>query len=178
MMIGNDIIDLSQARAESNWQRKGWVNKIFTDEEQYLIATSEEKELMVWLIWSMKEAAYKIYHREYKEMFYAPCKFSCHSITLKDRLAQGCVHFKENTYNTSSYIFSAFVHTVAMVQNNFDDINVYIEDKLSHTSKYQPAHNLFKDDYGIPYSKDHHGQIKNASKSHHGRFEAIVIAKI
>ncbi|MFA6059450.1 MAG: 4'-phosphopantetheinyl transferase superfamily protein [Taibaiella sp.] len=177
-MIGNDIIDLSQARAESDWQRKGWINKIFTQKEQELITASAAKELIVWLMWSMKEAAYKIYHREFKEMFYAPQKFICSDISIADNLATGRVHFDQSVYNTSSHISSAFIHTVAIIQNNLDNTIVYIQDKTKATPKHQVPYNLFKDEHGIPYSKDHHnGSVKNASKSHHGRFEAIVIAK-
>ncbi|WP_332368793.1 hypothetical protein [Spirosoma telluris] len=29
-MIGNDIVDLTQAKQESNWQRKGFLHKLFT----------------------------------------------------------------------------------------------------------------------------------------------------
>jgi phosphopantetheinyl transferase (holo-ACP synthase) len=177
-MIGNDIIDLLQARAESDWQRKGWINKIFTAKEQELIATSTTKELMVWLLWSMKEAAYKIYHREFKEMFYAPKKFSCDDINMKGNLATGCVHFEQNRYHTLSNISSGFIHSISSPHNNWDDITVYIEDKANVTHKPRVTYNLLKDKHGIPYSKDQNGQIKNASKSHHGRFEAIVIAKI
>jgi phosphopantetheinyl transferase (holo-ACP synthase) len=177
-MLGNDIIDLRQARAESNWQRKGWVNKIFTEQEQECIAASAEKELMVWLMWSMKEAAYKIYHREFKEMFYAPHQFSCFDISMKHNVAKGCIRFKHNTYNTSSNISAAFIHTVALIQNNFGDINVYIEGEPNPNPARRIPYKLFKDGHGIPYIIDSTGQIKHASKSHHGRFEAIVIAKM
>jgi phosphopantetheinyl transferase (holo-ACP synthase) len=177
-MIGNDIIDLLQAKAESNWKRKGWLNKIFTEQEQEFIALATEKELMVWLMWSMKEAAYKIHHREFKKIFYAPQRFACNDINIKDNLAIGCVHFDQNVYHTSSHISSAFIHTIATAQNNLVNIIVYIQDKTKASGKDLPDYDLFKDKHGIPYSKDHHnGSVKNASKSHHGRFEAIVIAK-
>lgn len=176
-MLGNDIIDLHQARAESNWQRKGWVSKIFTGQEQEFIAASSEKELLVWLMWSMKEAAYKIYYREFKEMFYTPHKFSCFDISIKHNIANGCVRFKQNTYNTSSAISFSFIHTVSLIQNNFGDINVYIEERNNPDRTSPPPYKLLKDNHGIPYAVDPTGQIRHASKSHHGRFEAIVIAR-
>jgi phosphopantetheinyl transferase (holo-ACP synthase) len=176
-MLGNDIIDLHQARAESNWQRKGWINKIFTEQEQECIAASAEKELLVWLMWSMKEAAYKIYHREFKEMFYAPRKFSCFDILIKNNVATGYVRFKRNTYNTSSTISFAFIHTVALLRNNFEDINVYVEEKANPDHTSRTPYKLFKDVHGVPYCIDPNGETRHASKSHHGRFEAIVIDK-
>ena len=33
-MIGNDIVDLDLARTQSNWQRKGFLDKIFTKKEK------------------------------------------------------------------------------------------------------------------------------------------------
>jgi len=57
-MIGNDIVDLELALKESNWKRKGFLNKIFTNEEQLLISSAINPEIMVWNLWSRKEAAY------------------------------------------------------------------------------------------------------------------------
>ena len=56
-MIGNDIIDLSLAKIESNWQRKGFLEKQFTAKEQQLILEAPNSFVMVWRLWSMKEAA-------------------------------------------------------------------------------------------------------------------------
>ena len=38
-MIGNDIVDLKLAKNQSNWQRKGFLEKQFTEEEQKTILT-------------------------------------------------------------------------------------------------------------------------------------------
>ena len=39
-MIGNDIVDLALAQKESNWKRKGFLDKIFTLQEQLFINLS------------------------------------------------------------------------------------------------------------------------------------------
>lgn len=62
-MIGNDVIDILQTRRESNWRRRGFIAKLFNDEEQLLIEKSTDPESMLWILWSMKEAAYKVYNR-------------------------------------------------------------------------------------------------------------------
>ena len=46
-MIGNDVIDLAQSRKESNWQRKGFIEKLFTADEQQLIKNYDEPEVIV-----------------------------------------------------------------------------------------------------------------------------------
>ena len=107
--IGNDIVDLNLAKIESNWQRKGFLEKQFTQKEQDEILSSENPFLKVWLFWSMKEAAYKCYTQKFKERFFAPRKFECTAIT-KDN---GMVVFEENTFYTVSIFNAFYVHTIA-----------------------------------------------------------------
>jgi phosphopantetheinyl transferase (holo-ACP synthase) len=58
-MIGNDVVDLVLARKKV-WRRTGYLQKIFTESEQLLIENSSNPHVLVWKLWSMKEAAYKI----------------------------------------------------------------------------------------------------------------------
>jgi phosphopantetheinyl transferase (holo-ACP synthase) len=107
--LGNDIVDLNFAKIESNWQRKGFLEKQFTKREQKEIHTSEDPFFKVWLFWSMKEAAYKCYTQSVKKRFFAPQKFECSF--LSD--SQGMVAFKEIKFYTR-FSFDAFhLHTVA-----------------------------------------------------------------
>ena len=53
-MVGNDIIDLNEARRSSNWERPGFVQKIFTAKEQSIIRDSIDPFTTVWHLWSMK----------------------------------------------------------------------------------------------------------------------------
>ena len=70
-MIGNDIVDLNCANKESNWQRSGFLEKLFTKEEQKWIQKAEHKTLAVWLLWSQKESAYKIVCKLEQRRFFA-----------------------------------------------------------------------------------------------------------
>lgn len=73
-MIGNDIVDLGLARQESNWRRPRYLAKIFTPEEQQLIADAHRPTTMVWLLWSCKEAAYKRWASEHQQRSFFPNK--------------------------------------------------------------------------------------------------------
>ena len=81
-MIGNDIVDLALAKKESNWKRNRFLDKIFTETEQLLIFHSENPEIMVWNLWSRKEAAYKIYNRETGIRGYFRSILRCCTISL------------------------------------------------------------------------------------------------
>ena len=124
-MIGNDVIDLVQSRIESNWQRKGFIEKLFTAEEQQYIKDYDKPETMVWLLWSMKEAAYKIYNRQTKIREFCPKKLSCSLDFIDCNLALGKVICNENKYYTKSIFSLESIHTIAV--NNLKNINNVVE---------------------------------------------------
>lgn len=163
-MIGNDVIDILQSRVESNWQRKGLVQKIFTPEEQLLIAHDPEPEILLWLLWSMKEAAYKIYNRQTKIREYSPKKMVC-SISSKDvSYSTGKVTCQENIYYTKTTIAQDVLHTIAVTSP--DNLNKVIEIERK---------DIIKDHNGLPYLSNPISNIlQDVSISHHGRFEKVV----
>jgi phosphopantetheinyl transferase (holo-ACP synthase) len=107
--IGNDIVDLNLAKTQSNWQRKGFLEKQFTQKEQREILNAENPFLKVWLFWSMKEAAYKCYTQKFEARFFAPQKFEC-SLTSEEI---GKVVFKGNVFYTTSFFNALYVYTTA-----------------------------------------------------------------
>ena len=108
-MIGNDIVDLKMAAVESNWKRPRFLDKVFSNEEQWLILNSENQSQMVWLLWSMKEAAYKIYVQQYGERIFSPKKLRCELVSK----SEGLVNFNGNQYVTKSEIGDDFINTLA-----------------------------------------------------------------
>ncbi|GGF06144.1 4'-phosphopantetheinyl transferase family protein [Flavobacterium limi] len=162
-MIGNDVIDIQQSRQESNWQRKGFLEKLFTAEEQFFIQQDPNPEIMVWVFWSMKEAAYKIYNRETKRREYIPKKLICKIVSLDNNCITGQVSCGENSYHTKTAISDDSIHTIAV--RCFSNLNNVFEiDKTQ----------IFKDQYGIPYLSNGGKSAKDVSVSNHGRFEKIV----
>ncbi|OXA89962.1 4'-phosphopantetheinyl transferase superfamily protein [Flavobacterium hercynium] len=162
-MIGNDIIDLQQSRLESNWQRKGFIEKLFTVEEQLLIKNNEQPEIMVWLLWSMKEAAYKIYNRETKIRAFIPQKLICNIRQQNDLFVSGNVTCDKNIYHTRAIVTKNFIHTIAVINEN--ELNNVIEIERKE---------VVKDSNGIPFLSSSFNWQKPVSISHHGQFEKIV----
>lgn len=164
-MIGNDVVNLPQSRIESNWQRKGYLEKIFTSEEQQLISTTATPEIMVWLLWSMKEAAYKIYNRQTKIRAYIPQKLVCKITAQNDHFILGQVSCMGSIYYTKTLITESNIHTIAVTrQSDFTNI-VEIKNK-----------GIKKDAFGIPHLiTDKGNPIQPVSISHHGGFEKVVI---
>lgn len=176
-MLGNDIVDLKLAAKQSNWRRKGYLQKIFTEKEQDLIVNASNQDQMVWLLWSMKEAAYKIVNIEIGERFYRPKSFECNPNFSKDHL-RGKVVYEEFNIETVSEMTEDYINTTAISEHNrklelylFHHPATYIEDfnKLPHKFR------LTKNEANLPTIQDlYTEEFGPASVSHHGRYVSIV----
>lgn len=163
-MIGNDVIDIIQSRRESNWQRKGFIQKLFTANEQLMISNAPDPEIMVWLFWSMKEAAYKIYNRQTKRREYIPKKLTCSILSQDNNCIIGKVICAQNVYYTKTILLHESIHTLAV--NSLEDLKNVIEIENK---------NIIKDNNGIPYlCNSLSNTFQDVSVSHHGRFEKVV----
>mgnify|MGYP003577735627 CR=1 FL=1 len=147
-MIGNDIVDLKQADQDSNWNRKGYLDKIFTEEEQFLISSNMNPSLIVWLLWSMKESAYKIHSRATKLRTFAPTKLRCNNLIIHDYTATGNVLHEDDVYVTSSVITSEYIHTIAALSAK--DL------ELAEVRVSQHVDNNYRS--SNPVSVSHHGR--------------------
>lgn len=163
-MIGNDIIDIIQSRHESNWQRKGFIQKLFTANEQLMISNALDPEISVWLFWSMKEAAYKIYNRQTRQREYIPKKLICSVLSQDNNCMIGKVNCAQNVYYTKTIFLKESIHTIAV--NSLDDLENVIEIENK---------DIIKDNNGIPYLCNFLSHtFQDVSISHHGRFEKVV----
>ncbi|QBN17634.1 4'-phosphopantetheinyl transferase family protein [Flavobacterium nackdongense] len=163
-MIGNDIVDLVLAQKESHWQRKGFLDKIFTQDEQLLILNSTKPELMVWNLWSRKEAAYKIYNRNTQIRGYIPLQFECFDLELNDAVNYGKVVIQDFVYYTKTVVSDEHINTIA-VEN---------KDYLERIKFLKNRKNIRKIN-GIPaYFEVNEWSSTPVSISHHGRFEQII----
>lgn len=114
-MIGNDIVDLRQARRESNWQRPRYLNKLFTEQEQEWIARAREPEVLIWLFWSSKEAAYKKWSAQQRQRVFIPKK-----VSVKNWQPTGEGRYRsqlfigETTYAVHSTVTENYIHSWTM----------------------------------------------------------------
>jgi phosphopantetheinyl transferase (holo-ACP synthase) len=161
-MIGNDIIDLELAQLESNWQREGFLNKIVTSSEQKLIAKALDQETMFWYLWSLKEAAYKIYNRQTQNRAFMPLRLECYAVESKETVLHAKVSCEGRIYWTKTSIVNDCIDTVAVLnESDFDRIVTL------------GSHVVIEKKNGIPYYYEN-TVLQPLSKSHHGRFERIV----
>ncbi len=162
-MIGNDIVDLKMAAFESNWKRPRFLDKVFSNEEQWLILNSENQSQMVWLLWSMKEAAYKIYVQQYGERIFNPKKLRCELVSK----SEGLVNFNGNQYVTKSEIDDDFINTLAYSEEPKTTIihRFKIEDTSYKTQSHTAKQKLLKSFSELKKVSIKYLEIKNDKNS-------------
>lgn len=154
-MVGNDLVDLKLASKQSNWQRKGFLDKLFTPKEQGYILNSDDSFKTVWLLWSMKESAYKAYLQMHNDRFFAPKKLACHLISKN----KGTVLINNALFFTESEIDEAFIYTVALSEkykNKFltDCFRFEHSDfETQHNQTYQKVLAAFANKLKLPVSQ-------------------------
>ena len=156
-MIGNDVVDLILAKKESNWKRKGFLNKLFTPFEQELIQKTTNQDEMVWMLWSIKESAYKAYQRfKYNEGFY-PIKIEILELNDKN---ESIIQLFGTLFYGKTTINNDFIKTVVVLHKS--DLN---------RIQYLNPSDYYKNENGLPVE---FCSNKPISVSHHGRIREIV----
>ena len=185
-MIGNDIVDIAETKQKSNWQRPRFLDKLFTVHEQQLIQNSYDPFLKVWRLWSMKEAAYKLYTQIQPSRFYNPKQFECE---IKD--SEGKVSYKDfscyiKTKMTSKYIISeARLVAMDMISESIkidyrspkqqsDITKDLLLAKISeHYHLLKKDLKVVKSEFGIPSVYQNSKKLNmSISISHHGNYGA------
>lgn len=177
-MIGNDIVDLHLAKNQNDWRRKGYLAKVFNRSEQLLIHNAKDQDKMVWLLWSMKESAYKILNRLTGERLFNPSLFACELLCGSDKKIAGNVKKSDYIFPTKSSLNENHVHTVACTKR--ENLNKTITFLDSYNPDYLKIFNdsngllLTKDNNRLPQIFDSKTSIPHpASISHHGGYLCV-----
>ena len=192
-MIGNDIVDLCEASKSPHWSDERFINKVFSADEKDLILRSSNRFRLTWLLWSMKESAYKVHLRKYRNPFFAPSRIECDL----DQEGSGRIRIEESTYTSSTIFYEDFIYTVVLSDPLSEYTGGYHK---AVDSSYANLHNkcyrdvikmgsaklleqvntmvIKKDKHGIPklYAKNIE-QPLIFSITHHGRYYAYAILK-
>lgn len=173
-MIGNDIIDLRLAKTQSNWQRKGFLEKQFTHKEQAIIKRSKNPFEMVWRMWSMKEAAYKIVVQQENRRFFAPQKFECEILSTR----KGLVIYQNQIFETKTNQDSGYIYTYIDQKGLRKGIvGEFSKEELKEKIAFEiekRSIQIRKNAFGVPTIYNNARPIsQSCSITHHGNYSAI-----
>ena len=186
-MIGNDIVDIEYSRLESNWKRRGFLDKLFTNKEQEVIHNYYDAEVMIWNLWSAKESVYKIVSRKEGRIFYTPKQFEIFpdELPVDGFFSSGSVAHGENTFFYETIFEKGCIHTIAFEKeknyhSSFHSIgkdqspSLFVRKKLlEKMAEYIPEQKelrILKNHLGIPFLQFNVDEKLDLSISHHGRF--------
>jgi len=191
-MIGTDIIDIAETKKMSNWKRPRFLETLFTLNEQELIQNSENKFTLVWRLWSMKEAAYKLYTQIYPSRFYNPKHFQCKINDMCSKVTYKDFECFVNSKITPQYIISEarLVHTEMISkciklpynsykiqsQNTKEALLVFVSEEFKVLkSKLK----IVKSEFGIPSIYHNYKKLNvGISISHHGHYGSFAISSV
>ncbi len=189
-MIGNDVVDLTAAAQQSNWRRTGFLRKVFTDRERQVIFETGNQHQMVWLLWSMKEAAYKARQRTFSlPRILNWQSLDCRITTLSTKKATGTVENGHSRFFTATDLSSDVIHTTATPCANTTIKKVILEATSEATKRELlefVAHyfsvsvsqlSITKDSFGVPaIAYQDKVLFDRFSFSDHGRFAAFSLS--
>ncbi len=187
-MIGNDLVDVEIAFSEKKSENRRFIEKVFSLQEQKLISQSEDKETTLWLLWSMKEAAYKAHQRIVGHApKLNPRDYKCRLLNFSN-LAE--VQVSSSFYFINYTCTDRFIHSIAtessvvtvfekIYYKNQDTKSSFIKD-YSNKNGLAPGNiSIEKDGFGIPFIIDENTKNKvPVSLSHHGNFTAYIFPLI
>ena len=189
-MIGNDIVDLRLAAVQSNWKRKGFLEKVFLSNELEIISGAGDPDMVVWLLWSMKEAAYKAHQQKFNLRRRLNWKMlECSLSGFSEEKISGVVKVGKEIYFTASEFSSEAVHTSALIRPDLPFKNGIFRGTsemmktrffriISEELNYPAAEiSVQKNEHGIPFLEHKNQKISRAfSFTGHGNFSAFSLA--
>ncbi len=191
-MIGNDIVDLAFARRETNWQRPGFVEKVFDHRELQYLQSSVAPEALVWRLWSMKESAYKAHVRKTSRRFFNPKTIHCSLLDARHgRVLIGDRYYKTITNSNSNYLYTiASSSTVSSLESScfmLSEANYATQYQETRKKVYQRMAELLdlpqvaiaikKEGNGVPaiYAENQLLRTK-LTITHHGKYGAFALS--
>ncbi len=190
-MIGNDIIDLHLAKINSRWKEQRFLDKLFTEKEQAFIFRDDFRYRNIWIVWSMKESAYKVFSRNFETPIFNPKSFQCHLISE----TKGSVSFGGQSIDTTSNVHENFIYTTAHPSNSCKVSEYVFFNNLSPRLQHQQlkgraikafAHLKSITSNSISVRKNHLGvpqfyvngniQSEALSLTHHGNYGGFAIS--
>ena len=185
-MLGNDIIDINETKRITNWQRRGFLDKIFSPYEKNEILESLNPFHLVWRFWSMKESAYKVSIQSGHERSFNPSSIHCSIISSeKGLISIGGLTLTSETKTNQDYILSVASPTnypiittkiLKLHSRNFkaqqevlyQQILAYVALELEFA---KDELRIQKTNLNIPYiSYKSKKIVSNLSISHHGKY--------
>lgn len=94
-MIGNDVVDLARPEARDKADDRPFLHRVLTPREQRAVWRAGSPDLVLWMLWSAKEAAFKALRRAHPDLVFSPRRFEVEIGDVRKVAADGRVAVRE-----------------------------------------------------------------------------------
>ncbi len=148
-MLGNDIIDIRAVLRSGQAMRPGFRQRICWDTEIKPLQTQFSEEYCTWILWAIKESAYKYYIQAGGPAMFAPKKFRFSVTKMGLDLISGETQTPLGTVASEVCLFNDYVIAESsLIASSFSDIHrlTYLLDAPRQNSKSKQLKQLISTD--------------------------------
>jgi hypothetical protein len=124
MSTGNDIVALGATDRERTCRYR-FYSRILSPAELSLydrvMATSLSFHHFVWLLWSIKESAYKYFSRSEQDLVFAPLKIGVALVTPCEGFFEGLIPWGSRLLYSRSFVTGETIMTIVSKERDFSD---------------------------------------------------------
>jgi phosphopantetheinyl transferase (holo-ACP synthase) len=107
-MLGNDVVDLADPETACGGQHPRFDARVFASGERAAIAQSSDPVRTRWILWAVKESAFKGVRRTRPETVFSPAQF----VVGLDSQLRGTVRYRDERYFAIVEANRDFVHAI------------------------------------------------------------------
>lgn len=126
MPVGNDILDLNRHSARHRHTDERFIQKILHPKEIILLQQSSNPVYFLWMLWTLKEAAYKYCKQADNSFIFSPKKIyteQTHTYEMFVLIEEGAESFTskgfDGTIVLTVYTLSGPIKTYSVFSNNY-----------------------------------------------------------
>ncbi|HET6254194.1 MAG TPA: 4'-phosphopantetheinyl transferase superfamily protein [Puia sp.] len=118
MSTGNDIVALA-VTDPARTSRYRFYSRIVSRSELEGLGSALPFPTFIWLLWSVKESAYKYISRSNPRLVFAPLKIPVSSLELREDYYEGMIQLEHIVLYSRSYVTSETIMTVVSDEKEF-----------------------------------------------------------
>lgn len=121
--IGNDIIDLRHPPNIGVEKKSRYLQKFLTETEQNLVPNLSQQN--IWLLWSIKETAYKSFVKQGAPIGFYPKKIHISSLVEQDGKHAATVKYEDLITQTTSVVSEEHIHTLTRTEPTTQNSKIF-----------------------------------------------------
>ncbi len=120
-LTGNDIVDLALPETSDKAGDNRYIDRVCAGKERDFISSASDRKTALWMIWSAKEAAFKIVGKLHPKLGFSPRKYFVDCLPFdalrKNKTAVGTVGYGHYLISVWWSITGDYVHCIAAWSN-------------------------------------------------------------